>query len=85
MAKVITYGNIKSRTGKTTNSAIIAYVSFKLGYKILLADLRANTTALYLHIKQRITNDVVSFDETLMSAMVDEDLADIITDSLVSQ
>lgn len=80
MAKIITYGNFKGGTGKTTNSAMMAYVLSKLGYKTLLADLdpQANATALYLRTKQRITNDVVSFDKTLMSAIADEDLSDII-------
>ena len=80
MAKVITYGNFKGGTGKTTNSAMMAYVLSKLGYKTLLADLdpQANATALYLRTKQRITNDVVSFDKTLMSAIADENLSDII-------
>ncbi|WP_414839216.1 AAA family ATPase [Carnobacterium sp. TMP28] len=39
MAKVIAYGNFKGGTGKTTNSAMMAYVLSKLGYKTLLADL----------------------------------------------
>lgn len=80
MAKVITYGNFKGGTGKTTNSAMMAYMLSKLGYKTLLADLdpQANATALYLRTKQRITNDVVAFDKTLMSAIADEDLSDII-------
>ena len=80
MAKIITYGNFKGGTGKTTNSAMMAYVLSKLGYKTLLADLdpQANATALYLRTKQRITNDVVSFDKTLMSAIADENLSDII-------
>ena len=80
MAKVITYGNFKGGTGKTTNSAMMANVLSKLGYKTLLADLdpQANATALYLRTKQRITNDVVSFDKTLMSAIADENLSDII-------
>lgn len=80
MAKVITYGNFKGGTGKTTNSAMMAYMLSKLGYKTLLADLdpQANATSLYLRTKQRITNDVVTFNKTLMSAIADEDLSDII-------
>ena len=80
MAKVITYGNFKGGTGKTTNSAMMAYMLSKLGYKTLLADLdpQANATSLYLHTKQRITNNIVTFDKTLMSAIADEDLSDII-------
>mgnify|MGYP003453349547 FL=1 len=80
MAKVITYGTFKGGTGKTTNSAMMAYMLSKLGYKTLLADLdpQANATSLYLHTKQRITNNIVTFDKTLMSAIADEDLSDII-------
>lgn len=80
MAKVITFGNFKGGTGKTTNSAMMAYMLSKLGYKTLLADLdpQANATSLYLHTKQRITNDIVTFEKTLMSAISDEDLSDII-------
>ena len=80
MAKVITFGNFKGGTGKTTNSAMMAYILSKLGYKTLLADLdpQANATSLYLHTKQRITNNIVTFDKTLMSAIADEDLSDII-------
>ena len=80
MAKVITFGNFKGGTGKTTNSAKMAYTLSKLGYKTLLADLdpQANATSLYLHTKQRITNNIVTFDKTLMSAIADEDLSDII-------
>ena len=80
MAKVITYGNFKGGTGRTTNSAMMAYMLSKLGYKTLLADLdpQANATSLYLHTKQRITNNIVTFDKTLMSAIADEDLSDII-------
>ena len=80
MAKVITFGNFKGGTGKTTNSAMMAYILSKWGYKTLLADLdpQANATSLYLHTKQRITNNIVTFDKTLMSAIADEDLSDII-------
>lgn len=80
MAKVITFGNFKGGTGKTTNSAMMAYILSKLGYKTLLADLdpQANATSLYLHTKQRITNNIVTFDKTLMSAIADEYLSDII-------
>lgn len=51
MAKVITFGNFKGGTGKTTNSAMMAYMLSKLGYKTLLADLdpQANTLTLCTH------------------------------------
>lgn len=80
MVKIITFGNFKGGTGKTTNSAMIAYTLSNLGYKTLLADLdpQANATALYLRTKQRIENNVVTFDKTLMSAISDDNINDII-------
>ena len=82
MSKVITFGNFKGGTGKTTNSAMIAYTLSILGYKTLLVDLdpQANATALCLRTKQRITNNIVTFDKTLMSAVAEGDLSDIIID-----
>ena len=82
MSKVITFGNFKGGTGKTTNSAMIAYTLSNLGYKTLLVDLdpQANATALCLRTKQRITNNIVTFDKTLMSAVAEGDLSDIIID-----
>jgi len=80
MVKVITFGNFKGGTGKTTNCSLIAYQLANKGYKTLLVDLdpQANATALYLRTKQRLTNEVVTFDKTLMSAIADNDLSEII-------
>jgi len=82
MTKVITFGNFKGGTGKTTNSALIAYTLSNLGYKTLLVDLdpQANATALYLRTKQRSTNNIVTFDKTLMSAIAEGNLSDIVVD-----
>ena len=82
MATVITFGNFKGGTGKTTNSAMIAYTLSNLGYKTLLIDLdpQANATALYLRTKQKLTDNIVTFDKTLMSAIADGDLPGIIID-----
>nr|WP_199202585.1 AAA family ATPase [Listeria seeligeri]QPL19351.1 ParA family protein [Listeria seeligeri] len=80
MAKVITFGNFKGGTGKTTNSAMIGHELARQGHKVLLIDLdpQANATALYLLTKQRIEDQVVTFDKTLMSAIADENLEDIV-------
>jgi cellulose biosynthesis protein BcsQ len=61
---------------------MIAYNLSNLGYKTLLVDLdpQANATALCLRTKQRITNNIVTFDKTLMSAIAEGDLSDIIID-----
>ena len=82
MATIITFGNFKGGTGKTTNSAMIAYTLSNLGYKTLLIDLdpQANATALYLRTKQKLTDNIVTFDKTLMSAIADGDLPGIIID-----
>lgn len=80
MAKVITFGNFKGGTGKTTNSAMIGHELARQGHKVLLIDLdpQANATALYLLTKQRIEDQIVTFDKTLMSAIADGDLQDIV-------
>ena len=81
MVKVITFGNFKGGTGKTTNSCMISYRLAKQGYKVLLADLdpQANATALYLKTKQVQNNEVVKFDNTLMNAISNDDISTIVT------
>ena len=68
MSKVITFGNFKGVTGKTTDSAMIAYTLSYLGYRPVLVDLdsQANVTALCLRTKQRITNSIVTLEKTIM-------------------
>lgn len=81
MATTITFGNFKGGTGKTTNSSMIAYMLSNLGHKTLLIDLdpQGNATSLFLKTKQRFSDDVVSFEKTLMAAISDSDLSSIIT------
>lgn len=71
MAIVITFGNFKGGTGKTTNSAMIGYEMAKLGNKVCLIDLdpQANATNLYLKTKAYIDGDVVIFNKTLMNGI----------------
>ncbi|EUJ16617.1 ParA family protein [Listeria aquatica] len=77
---VITFGNFKGGTGKTTNSAMIGNELANQGYKTLLIDMdpQANATSLYLLTKQRLEGEVVKFDKTLMSAIADENLKSIV-------
>lgn len=79
--QVITFGNFKGGTGKTTNSTMIAYCLAKMGYKVLLSDQdpQANATSLFLRTKALIEDDIVSYEKTLMSAIQDEDLSSIVT------
>lgn len=81
-ATVVTFGNFKGGTGKTTNSTMIAYALSDLGYKVLLSDQdpQANATSLYLKTKSEISGEIVSFKKTLMSAIQEENLEEIITE-----
>ncbi|WP_101773407.1 ParA family protein [Peptostreptococcus faecalis] len=80
--KVITIGNFKGGTGKTTNSCMIAYTLSNMGYKTLLVDLdpQANATALFLQTRQSQKDEVKAYDSTLMKAITDNNLKEIITD-----
>lgn len=81
LADVVTFGNLKGGTGKTTNCTMIAYELSKLGYKVLLVDHdpQSNSTELYLKTKAREEDEIVTFNKTLMTAIVEKDLAQIIT------
>lgn len=81
-AIVVTFGNFKGGTGKTTNSTMIAHALSEQGYKVLLCDQdpQANATSLYLKTKALVTDEIVSFNKTLMAAIQDEDLGQIVTE-----
>lgn len=70
-SKVISFGNFKGGTGKTTNSCMIAYTLSNLGYKTLLVDFdpQANATDLFTLTKKRHDPSFVQFDKTLMVAL----------------
>lgn len=80
-AIVVTFGNFKGGTGKTTNSTMLAYALSNMGYKVLLCDQdpQANATTLYLKTKALQTDDIVPFNKTLMAAIQEENLAQIVT------
>jgi len=79
---VVTFGNFKGGTGKTTNSAMIAYALSDMGYKVLLCDQdpQANATAMYLKTKALYSDEIAQFDKTLMTAIQEEDLGQIVTE-----
>lgn len=81
-AVIVTFGNFKGGTGKTTNSTMIAYALSEMGYKVLLCDQdpQANATTLYLKTKASITDEIVTFNKTLMAAIQEEDLGQIVTE-----
>lgn len=82
MAIKITFGNLKGGTGKTKNSTMIAYQLAKKGYKTLLIDMdpQGNATASFLKTQAIISDEIVKFDKTLMSAIADNDLNSIVTE-----
>ncbi|MDV7740307.1 AAA family ATPase [Leuconostoc mesenteroides] len=79
-AKILTFGNFKGGTGKTTNSTMIGFELSKRNKKVLLLDLdpQGNATNLYLKTKSTLDGEVVIFDTTLMSAIKSEDLSSAI-------
>lgn len=81
MGKIITFGNAKGGVGKTTNSCMSAYILAKRGYKVLVLDMdpQSNATSLLLKTAQRERDEVITFEKTLMSAVSDENLAQIVT------
>ncbi|WP_338754645.1 ParA family protein [Leuconostoc mesenteroides] len=80
MAIILTFGNFKGGTGKTTNSTMIGYELSNRDKRVLLLDLdpQGNATNLYLKTKSAIDNDVVIFDTTLMAAIKNKDLSSAI-------
>ena len=81
-AIIVTFGNFKGGTGKTTNSTMIAHALSMKGYKVLLCDQdpQANATSLYLKTKALISDEIVAFNKTLMAAIQEENLAQIVTE-----
>lgn len=80
-AIVVTFGNFKGGTGKTTNSTMLAHALALQGYKVLLCDQdpQSNATSLYLKTKALVSDEEVAFEKTLMAAIQEEDLAQIVT------
>ena len=78
--KVLTFGNFKGGTGKTTNSTMIGFELSNRGQKVLLLDLdpQGNATNLYLKTKAVLGGEIVIFNSTLMSAIKNKDLSSAI-------
>lgn len=76
-AKIITFGNFKGGTGKTTNSTMIAKSLSDRNINTLLIDMdpQGNATNLFLKTKNYIDGNVTVFEKTLMAAIQEKDLA----------
>lgn len=82
MAITLTVGNYKGGVGKTKNNIMNAYELAKKGYKTLVVDLdpQANATTVLLRTKKLYSEEVFSFDKTLMSAIKEGNISDIETE-----
>lgn len=80
MAKVITCGNFKGGTGKTTNSTMIAKTLSDRGLRTLLVDMdpQGNATNLFIKTKNYIDDEVTVFNTTMMAAIQSKDLTNAI-------
>ena len=56
-AKILTFGNFKGGTGKTTNSTMIGFELSKRNKKVLLLDLDPQGNATNLYLKTKTTLD----------------------------
>lgn len=76
MAKIITFGNFKGGTGKTTNATMIAKSLSDKNFNTLLIDMdpQGNATNLFLKTKNNLNNELTVFKKTLMLAIQDKDL-----------
>lgn len=76
-AQIITFGNFKGGTGKTTNSTLSGLALARAGYKTLLIDMdpQGNATDIYFKTAGNLNNDIKAFDMTLLKAIQEEDLS----------
>lgn len=83
MSLNICLGNYKGGVGKTKNTVMLAYTLAQQGKKCLVMDLdpQGNATTVLARTKQnQNTSKVFNFDKTLMGAVQDEDLSEILVE-----
>ena len=82
MAITICVGNYKGGVGKTKNNILNAYQLAKKGYKTLVVDLdpQGNATTVLLRTKKLHSEEIFSFDKTLMTAVWENDITNIETE-----
>lgn len=82
MAITICVGNYKGGVGKTKNNILNAYQLAKKGYKTLVVDLdpQGNATTVLLRTKKLHSEEIFSFDKTLMTAVRENDITNIETE-----
>lgn len=77
---VVTFGNFKGGTGKTTTSAMLAYALSEKGYKVLVSDQdpQANASDMFLKTKSLIEGEDTVYSETIFTAIQKGNLKDAI-------
>lgn len=77
MGEIITFGNFKGGTGKTTNATLTCLALARAGKKTLLIDFdpQANATDIYFKTAANLGHDDLTFNQTLLSSIQDEDLS----------
>ncbi|MCL0319401.1 ParA family protein [Apilactobacillus xinyiensis] len=76
----LTVGNYKGGVGKTKNAILIPYILSSMGKKCLVIDLdpQGNATTVLARTRQNFMDEPFIFDKTLMGAIKDENLSEII-------
>jgi ATPases involved in chromosome partitioning len=76
-AQIITFGNFKGGTGKTTNATLSGLALARAHYKTLLIDMdpQGNATDIYFKTAGNLNNNMKAFDMTLLKAIQEEDLS----------
>lgn len=77
MGEIITFGNFKGGTGKTTNATLAGLALARKGKKTLLIDFdpQANATDIYFKTAANLGRDDLKFNQTLLSSIQEEDLS----------
>lgn len=77
MAEIITFGNFKGGTGKTTNATLTGLALERLHKKTLLIDFdpQANATDIYFKTAINMFGEPRAFEQTLVKSIQQEDLS----------
>lgn len=81
-ADVVTFGNFKGGTGKSTTNSLLGYVLSEMGFKVLICDFdpQGNVTDLFIQTKSRYeeTEEQAVIQKTLYRGIIENDIASTI-------
>lgn len=80
MGEIITFGNFKGGTGKTTNAVLTGLALARANKRTLLIDFdpQANATDIYFKTAANLGNEDLKFRQTLLSAIEDNNVENAI-------